>query len=176
VSKRFGAVQAVDGLSLTVARGETVALLGPNGAGKTTTISMLLGWLDAGAVRVLGASPHQAVAAGRIAAMLQDGGLMPGVKVAELLRFARSLYPHPLPLDQMLAAAALEGLAGRRVDRLSGGEGQRVRFALALVGNPEVLVLDEPTAAGLDRLPGITAVEIHSNAVLLRTADADATV
>jgi len=149
VSKRFGVVQAADGLSLRIARGETVALLGPNGAGKSTSIGMLLGLIEptGGELRVLGGSPHQAVGAGRIAAMLQDGGLMPGVKVGELLRFARTLYPNPMPLRRALEAAGLEALAGRRVDRLSGGQAQRVRFALALIGDPEILVLDEPTAA-----------------------------
>lgn len=254
VSKRFGAVQAVDGLSLTITRGETVALLGPNGAGKSTTIGMLLGLLEptAGTVRVLGGTPREAVEAGRVAAMLQDGGLMPGVKVGELLAFVRGLYPDPMPLERALEAANLEGLADRRVDRLSGGQAQRLRFAMALIGDPEILVLDEPTAAmdvearrafwaamraeaaagrtllfathyleeadenadrvvviglgrviadgtpakikalaggrtvrftldgpsseGLDRLPGVHAVELHGQTVLLRTRDADATV
>ena len=149
--RSFGTVRAVDGLDLTIGKGESVAVLGPNGAGKSTTIAMLLGLLapDAGSVAVWGMPPAEAVARGHIAAMLQEGGLMPGVKVAELVGFVRSLYPDPLPLDRVLEAAGLAPLAGRHVDKLSGGQTQRVRFALALAGNPSVLVLDEPTA-GMD--------------------------
>ena len=93
--RRFGAVRAVDGLNLSIGRGESVAVLGPNGAGKSTTIAMLLGLLapDAGSVAVWGMAPGEAVARGHIAAMLQEGGLMPGVKVAELVGFVRGLYP-----------------------------------------------------------------------------------
>ena len=149
--KRFGAVTAVDGITLRVEPGETVAFLGPNGAGKTTTIAMLLGLErpDEGTVLVDGLPPAEAVVRGRIAAMLQDGALMDGVTVRELVSFVRDLYPDPMPLERALSAADVGSLAGRRVDRLSGGQTQRVRFALALVGNPAVLVLDEPSA-GMD--------------------------
>ncbi|MGH3319244.1 MAG: ABC transporter ATP-binding protein [Streptosporangiaceae bacterium] len=151
VSKSFGRVTAVDDLTRTLSVGESVALLGPNGAGKTTTIGLLLGLLrpDAGDVRVLGMAPDEAVASGSIAAMLQEGGLMPDVKVAELVDLVRGLYPDPLPMDQALETAGLGDLGGRLVNKLSGGQTQRLRFALALVGNPRTLVLDEPTA-GLD--------------------------
>ncbi|MEA2567108.1 MAG: type transport system ATP-binding protein, partial [Actinomycetota bacterium] len=146
--RSFGAVRAVEGLSLTIGKGESVAVLGPNGAGKSTTIAMLLGLLapDAGSVAVWGMPPGEAVARGHIAAMLQEGGLMPGVKVAELVGFVRGLYPDPLPLDRVLETAGLTALTGRHVDKLCGGQTQRVRFALALAGNPSILVLDEPTA------------------------------
>ena len=149
--RSFGTVRAVDGLNLTIGKGESVAVLGPNGAGKSTTIAMLLGLLapHSGSVTVWGMPPAEAVARGHIAAMLQEGGLMPGVKVAELVGFVRGLYPDPLPLDWVLETAGLASLAGRHVDKLSGGQTQRVRFALALAGNPSVLVLDEPTA-GMD--------------------------
>jgi len=150
VTKNFGsAVRAVDNLSLTINRGETVALLGPNGAGKTTTANLLLGLLrpTSGQVQVLGAAPKDTIAAGRIGAMLQDGGLMPGVSVAAMVGLARDLYPHPRPLNELLAEADLTKIADRHVDRLSGGQAQRLRFAMAIAGNPDLLVLDEPTTA-----------------------------
>jgi ABC-2 type transport system ATP-binding protein len=149
VARRYGQVIAVDGLSLQIHSGETVALLGPNGAGKTTTVELLLGLAnpDQGVVRLFGGPPADAVAAGRVGAMLQDAGLPQGAKVAELVDLVRSLYPEPFPLAEVLRLADLEGVAGRRVERLSGGQRQRVRLALAVAGNPQLLVLDEPTAA-----------------------------
>ncbi len=149
LAKHFGHIRAVDGVDLEVARGETVALLGPNGAGKTTTISVALGALDAdgGEARLFGRPPREAVAAGQVGAMLQEGGLPTGVTVAELVDFARALYPHSLSRAETLATAGLTGLEGHRVDRLSGGQTQRLRFAFALAGSPDLLVLDEPTAA-----------------------------
>ena len=149
VHRRFGDVVAVDDVSLEVRPGETVALLGPNGAGKTTLLEMVLGLLrpDRGAIRVLGASTEKATAGGHVGAMLQEGGLPPGARVAELVDLVRRLYPRPMALEDVLRLTGLEPLAGRRVERLSGGEQQRVRLALALAGHPELLVLDEPTAA-----------------------------
>jgi ABC-2 type transport system ATP-binding protein len=149
VTRRYGQVTAVDGLSLQLQRGQTVALLGPNGAGKTTTVELLLGLAnsDAGVVRLFGGPPADAIAAGRVGAMLQDAGLPQGAKVAELIGLIRSLYPQPLSLQDTLRLVDLEDVANRRVERLSGGQRQRVRLALALAGNPELLVLDEPTAA-----------------------------
>ncbi|GII79239.1 ABC transporter ATP-binding protein [Sphaerisporangium rufum] len=149
VRKSFGAVRAVDGLDLTMEPGRTVAILGPNGAGKSTTISMLLGLArpTAGTVRVFGHSPEEAVARGEIGAMLQEGALIPELTVRETVDFIRRLYPRPLPLEEILRMADLTELAGRRADRLSGGQTQRVRFALAIAGGPRLLVLDEPTAA-----------------------------
>jgi ABC-2 type transport system ATP-binding protein len=149
VTRRYGQVTAVDGLSLQIQPGQTVALLGPNGAGKTTTVELLLGLAnpDAGVVRLFGGPPTDAVAAGRVGAMLQDAGLPQGARVAELIGLVRSLYPDPLPLQDTLRLTDLEPLAQRQVQRLSGGQRQRVRLALALAGNPELLVLDEPTAA-----------------------------
>jgi ABC-2 type transport system ATP-binding protein len=149
LARSYGPTVALAGLDLHVAAGETVALLGPNGAGKTTTIGLLLGLLspDAGQVRVCGRPPSQAVAGGLVGAMLQDVGLMPGVRVGELLAMVRGLYPRPLPLDELVGLADLESLLGRRADRLSGGQAQRVRFAAAIAGDPLLLVLDEPTAA-----------------------------
>jgi ABC-2 type transport system ATP-binding protein len=149
VGKHFGAVAAVSRVDLEIARGETVALLGPNGAGKSTTISMLLGLVDPdqGSIAVLGESPRQAVRSGRIAAMLQDTGLMPSVSVSELVGLVRGFYPNPITTSMAIDLAGLTMVAGRRVDRLSGGQAQRLRFALVIVANPEILVLDEPTRA-----------------------------
>ncbi|MFF5172050.1 ABC transporter ATP-binding protein [Micromonospora sp. NPDC000089] len=149
VSRRFGSVRAVDDLDLTIERGSVVALLGPNGAGKTTAISLLLGLArpDTGAVALFGGAPAEAVRAGRVGAMLQEGAFVPGATVRDVIALARALYPRPLDTDRILTVARLTGLAGRRLDRLSGGEAQRARFAFALAGGPELLVLDEPAAA-----------------------------
>ncbi|MEU4066118.1 ABC transporter ATP-binding protein [Streptomyces wedmorensis] len=148
-TKTYGAVRAVDGLDLTVRQGETVALLGRNGAGKSTAIGLLLGLdePDSGRVAVFGTAPDRAVAAGRVGAMLQEARPVSRVTVRELVGFVARTYPSPMPVDEALALAGLTALAGRRVDRLSGGQTQRVRFAVALAGNPELIVLDEPTAA-----------------------------
>jgi len=149
LTKQFGSVRAVDALSLEIQRGETVALLGPNGAGKTTTVAMLLGLLapDSGAASVLGRPSADAIRSGRVGAMLQEGSLMPGVRVGELLDFAIHLRPTSVARKHLIETAGLGGLERRRVDKLSGGQTQRMRFALAIASDPEMLVLDEPTAA-----------------------------
>ncbi|MEU0336009.1 ABC transporter ATP-binding protein [Streptomyces sp. NPDC006193] len=147
--KTYGATPAVDGFDLHIACGETVALLGRNGAGKSTAISLLLGLNepDEGTVQLFGAPPRHAVRAGRVGAMLQETRAVPRVTVRELVAFVAGRYPDPMPVAQALRHAGIAELAGRRVDRLSGGQAQRVRFAVALAGNPSLLVLDEPTAA-----------------------------
>jgi len=149
VTKTFGSVRAVDGLDLSIASGETVALLGPNGAGKSTTINMMLGLLApaAGRIEVFGGSPQRAVSDGRIGAMLQDAGFVPNATVREMVDLARAVYARPLPAEEILRVAGLTDIAGRRLDKLSGGQSQRARFAFALAGNPNLLVLDEPTSA-----------------------------
>ncbi|WUP99959.1 ABC transporter ATP-binding protein [Streptomyces sp. NBC_00247] len=247
-------VRAVDGIGLTIGAGETVALLGRNGAGKSTTIGMLLGLdePDEGSVELFGRSPERSVRAGLVGAMLQEGRPIPRVTVRELVEFVASTYPAPMELGEVLGLAGASAFADRRVDKLSGGQTQRVRFAVALAGNPRLLVLDEPTAAldvearrafwdsmrayaergntvlfsthyleeadenaarivvldrgrivaddsgdgirgtvgggrvgidlvggdadGLDRLPGVTGVEVRGGRALLRSADPDATV
>jgi ABC-2 type transport system ATP-binding protein len=254
VNKYFGAVRAIDGLDLSIRTGEMVALLGANGAGKSTAVNLMLGLLapDTGTVRVLGERPERVVAQGRIGVMLQDGGLMTGVGVRALVELVCGMYASPRPVEQVLAEAELTGICDRRVDRLSGGQTQRLRFAVAIAGNPQILVLDEPTTAmdvesrrafwavirsyageghtvlfathylqeadefadrivvlargrvvtqgsptqlkasagartirftlgeqpvaGLERLPGVTAVEVHGRTAALRTADTEATV
>jgi len=147
--KAYGATRAVDGVDLTVGHGEVVALLGPNGAGKSTTIDLLLGLgrPDAGTVALFGGTAAEAVAQGAVGAMLQTGGVIQGLSVRELLTMMASLYPSPRPVDEVLALTGLAEVAGRRADKLSGGQTQRVRFAVALVSDPELMVLDEPTAA-----------------------------
>jgi ABC-2 type transport system ATP-binding protein len=146
-----GLVAAVRGVDISVAAGETVALLGPNGAGKSTTIDMLLGLQrpDRGTVAVFGGSPTEAISHGRIGAMLQSGGLLRDLTVRELVTMAAALYPRSVGVDEALAIAGVERVADRRTEKLSGGETQRARFALALVSDPELLVLDEPTV-GMD--------------------------
>lgn len=149
--KRHGPVTAVAGVDLTITAGEVVALLGPNGAGKSTTIDMLLGLArpDTGEVTLYGLDPGVAIRTGRVGALLQSGGLLPDLTVREIVTLAASLHRAPRPLPDVIDRAGLEGLVGRRIAGLSGGEQQRVRFAMALVGDPDLIVLDEPTA-GLD--------------------------
>jgi ABC-2 type transport system ATP-binding protein len=144
-----GPVPAVRGIDLSIAPGETVALLGPNGAGKSTTIDMLLGLTrpDAGSVTVFGQTPRQAVDAGLVGGMLQTGALIRDLAVRELVAVMASLYPDPLNVDEVIELTGLTKAADQRTHKLSGGQTQRVRFALALVANPALLVLDEPTVA-----------------------------
>ena len=144
-----GAVQAVRGIDIRIGRGETVALLGPNGAGKSTTIDMVLGLSrpDGGSLSVLGVSPPEATRQGLVGAMLQGGSLIRNVSVRELLSMAAALYQAPMHVHQVIELAGLSEIAGRRTQKLSGGQAQRVRFAVALLSNPELLILDEPTEA-----------------------------
>jgi ABC-2 type transport system ATP-binding protein len=149
LAKSYGPVAAVRGIDVAIAPGETVALLGPNGAGKSTTIDLLLGLQvpDAGTVTIFGTSPAAAVERGAVGAMLQTGSLIRDLDVVELVTMMASLYPHSLPVGEVMALAGIEDIARRRTQKLSGGQTQRVRFALAAVGDPDLLVLDEPTVA-----------------------------
>jgi ABC-2 type transport system ATP-binding protein len=147
--KTYGDVHAVDGLDLVIAPGEVVALLGPNGAGKSTTVDMMLGLTrpDAGHVTIFGARPADAVASGAIGAMLQGGALLDDTTVGETVGMVASLHRKPMPVAEALHRSGITDLANRRCNKLSGGQKQRVRFAVALVSDPDLLVLDEPTAA-----------------------------
>ncbi|MFE3195211.1 ABC transporter ATP-binding protein [Nocardia sp. NPDC059240] len=153
--KTFGSsgapVRAVDGLELVVRPGEIVAFLGPNGAGKTTTIDMLLGLTapDSGEVRLFGGTPSDAIAAGRVSAVLQSGGLLPDLTVGETVRLIATLHAHPRPVREVLVRAGIDEIADRLVGKCSGGQQQRLRFALALLPDPDLVVLDEPTT-GMD--------------------------
>ena len=149
VSKHYGQLKAVDGLSLDLRAGETVALLGPNGAGKSTSLDMLLALRKptSGKIRMFGEDPYHAVKSGNVGAMLQSGGLMPEVTVRELVTLVAGLHPRPIPVNTTLRRAGIADIADQRVDRLSGGQTQRVRFSLAIAGESDLIVLDEPTTA-----------------------------
>jgi len=142
-------IKALDHVSFDIQPGETVALLGPNGAGKSTAIDTMLGLRTptSGEVRILGGTAAAAVAAGQIGGMLQTSGLPEGARVAELIGLFRQLYRDRRSTGELLMLAGIDDLADRRVEQLSAGQTQRVRFALALAGHPELLFLDEPTAA-----------------------------
>jgi len=151
--KRYGAMTAVDGCSFTVEPGEVFGLLGPNGAGKTTTVEILEGYRtpDAGTVRVLDLDPQHdgTQLRPRIGVMLQAGGLYPGLRPLELLRLFAAYYDDPESPERLLDVVGLRDSKGTPVRRLSGGQAQRLSLACALIGKPEVVFLDEPTA-GMD--------------------------
>ena len=152
VVKRFGAVTAVDGISLAIRPGEVVALLGPNGAGKTTTVDMLLGLSrpDEGSVTVYGHAPHHAVALGLVSAVMQTGGLLKDYTVAETVQLTAVLFGRPpSAAAEALRRAGIDDIGKRLVGKCSGGQQQRLRFAMALLPDPELLILDEPTT-GMD--------------------------
>ncbi|GAA5035559.1 ABC transporter ATP-binding protein [Terrabacter aeriphilus] len=144
-------VRAVAGMDLRIEPGEVVAFLGPNGAGKTTTLDMVLGLTEptSGSARVFGRPPREAVVAGDVSAVLQTGGLLRDLTVRETVRMIASTYASTAPVEEVIDRAGLRSLADRRVSKCSGGEQQRLRFALALLPDPRLLVLDEPTA-GMD--------------------------
>jgi ABC-2 type transport system ATP-binding protein len=149
LTKSYGALRAVRNLDLAIAPGETVALLGPNGAGKTTTIDMMVGLTkpDKGTVSIFGSPPAAARKAGWVGAMLQTGAPLDHLRVREIVALMASYYPHPLPVTDVLELTGAADFARQWTTKLSSGQAQRVRFAAALVGNPDLLLLDEPTAA-----------------------------
>jgi ABC-2 type transport system ATP-binding protein len=163
LTKAYGADLAVDGLSFAVAGGEVFGLLGPNGAGKTTTVETLEGYRkpDEGTVRVLDLDPiaDRRRLTPRIGVMLQEGGLYPGVRPLESLRLFAAYYENHESPDALLDLVGLRPVAGKLVRRLSGGQKQRLSLALALVGRPEVVFLDEPTA-GMDPHARLTTWEV----------------
>jgi ABC-2 type transport system ATP-binding protein len=151
VRKHFGDVQAVRDVDISIASGEIVAILGPNGAGKTSTIDMILGLSrpTSGRVSVFGMPPRHAISRGLVSAVMQTGGLLRDLTVLETVQYTASLFAQKEPVTEVLNRAGITQIADRRVDRCSGGEQQRLRFAMALVSDPELLVLDEPTT-GMD--------------------------
>jgi ABC-2 type transport system ATP-binding protein len=151
LSKSFGDVHAVRGIDLAVRPGEIVAFLGPNGAGKTTTIDMMLGLSrpDRGSALVYGMEPQDAVRHGLISAVMQTGGLLKDLTVRETLQLTASLFSDTRPVAEVLERAGITDVADRRVVKCSGGQQQRLRFAMALLPDPELLILDEPTT-GMD--------------------------
>lgn len=144
-------VHAVRGIDLSIPSGQIMALLGPNGAGKTTTVDMILGLSTptSGEVEVLGLKPKQAVLGGRLSAVLQTGGLLRDLTVRETVTVIAAMHEVPERVNEVMERARLTGIAKRKIAKCSGGEQQRVKFALALLPNPDVLILDEPTA-GMD--------------------------
>ena len=151
VRKNFGQVQAVRDVDVSIASGEIVAMLGPNGAGKTSTIDIILGLSrqTSGQALVFGMHPRQAVTRGLVSAVMQTGGLLKDLTVKETVQYTASLFAQSKPTAEVLDRAGITQIADRRVGKCSGGEQQRLRFAMALVSDPELLVLDEPTT-GMD--------------------------
>jgi ABC-2 type transport system ATP-binding protein len=151
VVKKYGDVTALDGVSLSLPAGRVTALLGPNGAGKTTAVKVLLGLTrpTRGSARLFGLDPGDTVARRRLGVMLQIAKVPDTLKVREHLHLFSSYYPSPMTVAEALAAAGLSAVADRKYGELSGGQRQRLQFALAICGNPDMLVLDEPTV-GLD--------------------------
>jgi ABC-2 type transport system ATP-binding protein len=151
LSKSFGKVRAVDDISLRVEPGEIVAFLGPNGAGKTSTIDMLLGLSkpDSGSVTIYGRSPRSAIAHGLVSAVMQTGGLLQDITVRETVQLTATLFAESRPVDEVLARAGILDIGDRMVKKCSGGQQQRLRFAMALLSDPGLLILDEPTT-GMD--------------------------
>ncbi|NUS49835.1 MAG: ABC transporter ATP-binding protein [Nocardioidaceae bacterium] len=151
VTKDFGSVRAVRGIDLDIRPGEIVAFLGPNGACKTSTIDIVLGLSQPtqGRVEVLGHAPRQAIARGLVSAVMQTGGLLKDLTVRETVEYTASLFADTQPVDDVLAHAGITGIADRKVGKCSGGEQQRLRFAMALLSDPALLLLDEPTT-GMD--------------------------
>ncbi|MGI8700328.1 MAG: ABC transporter ATP-binding protein [Nocardioidaceae bacterium] len=151
LTKTYGPVRAVAGVDLEIGVGEIVAVLGPNGAGKSTVNELILGLVnpDSGRVQVLDQNPSTAVRAGRVGAMLQGGALLAEARVRDVLALMHGLHAHPLPIAEVIDRADLGAFLATRTDKLSGGQAQRLRYALALLPDPELLILDEPTV-GMD--------------------------
>lgn len=151
LTKRFGSLTAVDDIDLNIRPGEVVAFLGPNGAGKTTTVDMLLGLSlpDEGSVEVFGMSPRQAVSRGLVSSVMQTGGLLDDLTVRETVEYTSAIFASSLDVDVVLERAGIAEIAKSTVKKCSGGQKQRLRFAMALLPDPALIVLDEPTT-GMD--------------------------
>lgn len=178
VSKRLGGRAVLANFSMGVRAGEVTALLGANGAGKTTSVSLLTGRIapEAGEAMLFGLDPRRPAARRRLGVMLQSAGLPDVLTIAEAVTLQSGYYPDPRPLSETLALAGLTGLADRRCGALSGGQARRVHYALAICGRPDLLVLDEPTAA-MDRASArmlwgtVRALAEDGAAVLLTSHD-----
>lgn len=174
--KTYGQVEALRGVDITINPGEVVGVLGPNGAGKTTSISLMLGLRQPteGQARLFGLDPTDPRARSRCGVMLQESGVPDLLKVREILEVFSSFYPRPMPVDAAIGLAGLEDKAGARIDRLSGGQKQRLYYALAVIGDPEVLFLDEPTV-GMDVegrrafLDGLRRFVVQGKTIVLTT-------
>ena len=151
ITKHYGPTPALRGLDLDIRPAELVALLGANGAGKTTAVRILLGLTKptAGTARVFGGDPRDRATRTRLGAVLQIARVPETLRVREHIDLFSSYYPNPMPMDEVIDAAGLGGLERRKFGELSGGQQKRVLFALGICGNPDLLVLDEPTV-GLD--------------------------
>ena len=151
IHKHYGDIKAVNGVDLTIEKGEIIAFLGPNGAGKTTTIDMILGLQQPtqGSLSVFGLHPHQAIRRGLLSAVMQTGGLLRDYTVAETLQFMAVLYGRRTSVADVMERAGIDNVSSSPVRLCSGGEQQRLRFAIALLSDPELLILDEPTQ-GMD--------------------------
>jgi len=184
VHKQFGSVHAVRGVALTVGSGEVMAFLGPNGAGKTSTIDMILGLSrpTSGAVEVYGMTPRQAVRKGLVSAVMQSGGLLKDLTVAETAQYTASLFAVSRPVGEVLERAGITAIASRAVGKCSGGEQQRLRFAMALIPDPQLLAsgrtiratLPGADEAALRAMPGVDGVEVRGDTVLIHSGDTDA--
>jgi len=176
VTKRFHGTMALNALDLSVAPGEVVALLGRNGAGKSTAISLALGLLqpDAGSVRLFGTDTGRIEARRRAGVLMQRSDLPGTARVHELIRLACAYYPAPMKVAEAAAAAGVGALLGRQYGRLSGGQRRAVQFALAVCGRPQVLILDEPTAAmdveARDTLWGSVRTLVRGGCAVLMTS------
>lgn len=170
VSKTFktrsGTVEAVHNVSFSVQQGEVIALLGENGAGKSTLIDMLLGLSSpsTGSVELFGTTPSRAVRASRVAAVLQTGGLLKDLSVKDQVAMVAATYPTRPDVSAALVAAGIADIAGRKIGKCSGGQQQKVKFAIALLGNPDLLILDEPT----------TGMDVNARAVFWKSMHAQA--
>jgi ABC-2 type transport system ATP-binding protein len=151
LTKNFGELRAVDDIDLSIRPGEVVAFLGPNGAGKTTTIDMLLGLSrpSDGSVEIFGMPPRRAVGRGLVSSVMQTGGLLDDLTVAETVEYTAAIFDSALDVDLVLDRAGIADIADSMVKKCSGGQKQRLRFAMALLPDPALIVLDEPTT-GMD--------------------------
>ena len=170
LTKSFGSLTAVDDIDLSIRPGEVVAFLGPNGAGKTTTIDMILGLSrpDEGSVEIFGMPSRRAVSLGLVSSVMQTGGLLDDLTVRETVEYTAAVFASSLDVDVVLERAGIADIAHWVVKKCSGGQKQKLRFAMALLPDPALIVLDEPTT-GMD----VTASGFLARDARRRTARED---